>query len=327
MIRTWGLTKRFGALTAVDRVDLDVRRGDIYGFLGASGSGKTTTVRMLLGLVLATSGTIELLGRPVPRDCHGVLPSVGALVEGPAAYGHLSGRTNLRLLDASGPGAGGAAARRRRVDEALEQVGLGGVGSRPVRAYSLGMRQRLGLAGALLRQPELLVLDEPTNGLDPQGIREVRELLEVLHARGTTIFLSSHLLAEVEQLCTRIGVLDRGRLVLQEQLETLQAPTGRTVVRTPDAAAVVALLDGGVEARDGDRLVIRATDTADLNARLVSTGIRVHELGPERRSLEEVVHERTGVAGDRVDRAGRADRSGSPDRADVTRRVDRGDRR
>jgi ABC-type multidrug transport system ATPase subunit len=327
MIRTWGLTKRFGALTAVDRVDLDVRRGDIYGFLGANGSGKTTTVRMLLGLVLATSGTIELLGRPVPRDCHGVLPSVGALVEGPAAYGHLSGRTNLRLLDASGPGAGGAAARRRRVDEALEQVGLGGVGSRPVRAYSLGMRQRLGLAGALLRQPELLVLDEPTNGLDPQGIREVRELLEVLHARGTTIFLSSHLLAEVEQLCTRIGVLDRGRLVLQEQLETLQAPTGRTVVRTPDAAAVVALLDGGVEARDGDRLVIRATDTADLNARLVSTGIRVHELGPERRSLEEVVHERTGVAGDRVDRAGRADRSGSPDRADVTRRVDRGDRR
>jgi ABC-type multidrug transport system ATPase subunit len=302
MIRTWGLTKRFGPLTAVDRVDLDVRRGDIYGFLGANGSGKTTTVRMLLGLVLATSGTIELLGRPVPRDCHEVLPSVGALVEGPAAYGHLSGRTNLRLLDASGPGAGGATARRRRVDEALEQVGLGGVGSRPVRAYSLGMRQRLGLAGALLRQPELLVLDEPTNGLDPQGIREVRELLEVLHARGTTIFLSSHLLAEVEQLCTRIGVLDRGRLVLQEQLETLQAPTGRTVVRTPDAAAGGALLDGGVEAHDGDRLVIRATDTADLNARLVATGIRVHELGPERRSLEEVVHERTGAAGDRVDR-------------------------
>ena len=257
---------------------------------------------MLLGLVLATSGTIELLGRPMPRDAREVLPSVGALVEGPAAYGHLSGRTNLRLLDASGPGTGGAAARRRRVDEALEQVGLGGVGGRPVRAYSLGMRQRLGLAGALLRQPELLVLDEPTNGLDPQGIREVRELLEVLHARGTTIFLSSHLLAEVEQLCTRIGVLDLGRLVLQEQLETLQAPTGRTVVRTPDAAAVVALLDGGVEARDGDRLVIRATDTAELNARLVATGIRVHELGPERRSLEEVVHERTGAAGDRVDR-------------------------
>jgi ABC-2 type transport system ATP-binding protein len=317
MIRTSGLTKRFGPLTAVDRVDLDVRRGDVYGFLGANGSGKTTTVRMLLGLVLATSGTIELLGRPVPRDCREVLRSVGALVEGPAAYGHLSGRTNLRLLDASGPGPGGARGRRRRVDEALEQVGLGGVGSRPVRAYSLGMRQRLGLAGALLRQPELLVLDEPTNGLDPQGIREVRELLERLHARGTTIFLSSHLLAEVEQLCTRVGVLDRGRLVLQEQLATLQAPTGRTVVRTPDAAAVVALLDGGVEARDGDRLVIRATDTAELNARLVATGIRVHELGPERRSLEEVVHERTGAGGDRVDRTDRADR------ADGVRRADR----
>ena len=147
MIRTRGLTKRFGSLTAVDHVDLDVGEGDVYGFLGANGSGKTTTVRMLLGLVLATSGTVELLGRPMPKESRDVLPSVGALVEGPAAYGHLSGRTNLRLLDASGPTSGGARDRRRRVDEALEQVGLGGVGSRPVKAYSLGMRQRLGLAG------------------------------------------------------------------------------------------------------------------------------------------------------------------------------------
>jgi ABC-2 type transport system ATP-binding protein len=302
MIRTDGLTKRFGSLTAVDDVSLDVRRGDIYGFLGANGSGKTTTVRMLLGLVLATSGTIELLGRAMPRDARVVLRSVGALVEGPAAYGHLSGRTNLRLLDASGPAAGGARSRRRRVDAALEQVGLAGVGPRPVKAYSLGMRQRLGLAAALLREPELLVLDEPTNGLDPQGIREVRELLAGLHAAGTTIFMSSHLLAEVEQLCTRVGVLDRGRLVLQEQLATLQAPTGRTVVTTPDAASVVALLDGRVEDRSGERLVVRASDPAELNARLVAGGIRVHELGPERRSLEDVVHERTGASGDRVDR-------------------------
>jgi ABC-type multidrug transport system ATPase subunit len=304
MIRTRGLTKRFGSLTAVDHVDLDVGEGDVYGFLGANGSGKTTTVRMLLGLVLATSGTVELLGRPMPKEGRDVLPSVGALVEGPAAYGHLSGRTNLRLIDASGPAAGGARSRRRRVDEALEQVGLGGVGSRPVKAYSLGMRQRLGLAGALLRQPRLLVLDEPTNGLDPQGIREVRELLAGLNAAGTTIFLSSHLLAEVEQLCTRVGVLDRGRLVLQEQLAALQAPTGRTVLRTPDVASVLALLDGGVEARDGDRLLIRTADVAGLNARLVADGIRVLELGPERRSLEDVVHERTGAAGDRVDPAG-----------------------
>ncbi|MGN6636784.1 MAG: ABC transporter ATP-binding protein, partial [Oryzihumus sp.] len=181
MIRTQGLTKQFGSLTAVGDVALDVRSGDIYGFLGANGSGKTTTVRMLLGLVLPTSGSIELLGRAMPREARVVLPSVGALVEGPAAYGHLSGRTNLRLLDASGPAPGGARTRRRRVDSALEQVGLADVGNRVVRAYSLGMKQRLGLAGALLRQPELLVLDEPTNGLDPQGIREVRELLARLN--------------------------------------------------------------------------------------------------------------------------------------------------
>ncbi|HET7660196.1 MAG TPA: ABC transporter ATP-binding protein [Oryzihumus sp.] len=298
MIRTQGLTKRFGRLTAVGDVALDVRSGDIYGFLGANGSGKTTTVRMLLGLVLPSSGSIELLGRAMPREARAVLPAVGALVEGPAAYGHLSGRTNLRLLDASGPAPGGARTRRRRVDSALEQVGLADVGSRVVRAYSLGMKQRLGLAGALLRQPELLILDEPTNGLDPQGIREVRELLTRLNAAGTTVFLSSHLLAEVEQLCTRVGVLDRGRLVVQEHLEVLRAPTGRTIVSTPDAAAAAALLNGGVERRDGERLVVRAADPAALNARLVGEGIRVRELAPERRSLEEVLHERLGAPED-----------------------------
>jgi ABC-2 type transport system ATP-binding protein len=301
VIRTHALTKHFGSVTAVDDVALDVRPGDIYGFLGANGSGKTTTMRMVLGLVLATSGTIELLGRPIPRDGREVLGSVGALVEAPAAYGHLSGRTNLRLLDASARAPRGAASRRRRVDEALEQVGLAGVGSRPVRAYSTGMRQRLGLAAALVRPHELLVLDEPTNGLDPQGIREIRELLVRLHAAGTTIFLSSHLLAEVEALCTRVGVLDQGRLVLEEELESLRAPTGRTIVRTPDPASVVAMLDGKVEGRDGDRLVIQATDPAELNARLVASGIPVLELGPERRSLEDVVNERTAGAGDRVD--------------------------
>ena len=158
-----------------------------------------------------------------------------------------------------------------------------------MRGYSLGMRQRLGLAAALLQRPRLLVLDEPTNGLDPQGIREMRELLLRLNAEGTTIFLSSHLLAEVEQLCSRVGVLDRGRLVVQDDLATLRAPTGRTVVRTPDAAAAVTLLDGRVEHRDGQRLVVRAQDPADLNATLVEAGIRVHELGPERHGLEQVV--------------------------------------
>ena len=303
MIRTHALTKRFGSLTAVDSVDLDVRPGDIYGFLGANGSGKTTTVRMVLGLVMATSGRIELLGQPIPAAAGRVLDQVGAMVEGPAAYGHLSGRANLELLDGSGSRRARGARRDRaeRVAEALEQVGLGGVGRRPVKAYSLGMRQRLGLAAALLRTPRLLVLDEPTNGLDPQGIREIRDLLLQLHASGTTIFLSSHLLAEVEQLCTRVGVLDRGRLVVQAQLEELQAPTGRTVVRTSDATAALAVLNGRVEHLDGETLLVRGGDPAAVNALLVSHGIRVRELGPERRSLEQTVLELTGPSADRVE--------------------------
>ena len=303
MIRTNGLTKRYGALSAVDSVDLDVRAGDIYGFLGANGSGKTTTVRMLLGLVLATSGEIEVLDEPMPRSRRSVLPRVGALIEGPAAYGNLSGRTNLTMLDAAGPG-GSRRTRRSRVSDALEQVGLAGVGRRPVKNYSLGMRQRLGLAAALLRTPELLILDEPTNGLDPQGIREIRELLLGLHAKGTTVFLSSHLLAEVEQLCDRVGVLDRGRLVVQDQLSALQQPTGRVVVHTPDPSHAVAFLSGvpGAEVvdRDGQRLVVTHPDPARLNALLVGNGVRVRELAEQRRSLEEAVLEATGPGSDRV---------------------------
>ena len=291
VIATRGLTKRYGSVLAVDHIDLDVRAGDVYGFLGANGSGKTTTVRMLLGLVLATSGEAEVLGRPMPRSARTVLPQVGTLVEGPASYGHLSGRANLRLFDSMGPG--GRRSRNRRVDEALEQVGLGVAGERRVKGYSLGMRQRLGLAAALLRTPRLLVLDEPTNGLDPQGIREMRELLLRLNAEGTTIFLSSHLLAEVEQMCTRVGVLDRGRLVVQDELRVLQAPTGRTVVVTPDGDVALGLLDGRVEVRDGQRLVVREPDPATLNRLLVDNGVRVHELGPERRGLEQVVLEAT----------------------------------
>ncbi len=295
MIATSRLTKRFGSLLVVDAVDLDVRAGDIYGFVGANGSGKTTTLRMLLGLVLATSGEIQLLGEPMPKAAAEVLSRVGALVETPAAYGHLSGTANLALLDASGP-AGPRKTRAARVAEALERVGLGHVGKRPVKAYSLGMRQRLGLAAALMHTPELLILDEPTNGLDPQGIREIRELLLQLHRGGTTIFLSSHLLAEVEQLCTRVGVLDQGRLIAQDSLEALQAPTGRTVVQTPDTMAALALLDGRVAVRDGERLVVSGADPAALNALLVDHGVRVTALNAERRTLEQVILELTNQA-------------------------------
>lgn len=303
MIVTHALTKRYGRTVAVDAVDLEVREGDRYGFLGPNGSGKTTTVRMLLGLVYATAGEIEVLGKPVPKRVAEVLPDVGALVEGPAAYPHLSGRRNLALLDAAGRG-GGRRTRRRRIDDALEQVGLGGVDQRPVKAYSLGMRQRLGLAGALLRKPRLLILDEPTNGLDPQGIKEIRELLVDLNAGGTTVFLSSHLLAEVEQLCTRVGVVDRGRLVLEDDLATLRAATGRILVGTPDPAEAAAVLDGQLEARDGDRLVIRHGDPAALNAMLVEAGVRVTSIHAEQRTLEQVVLDVTGPGSDRFGAAG-----------------------
>ncbi|HEU5473834.1 MAG TPA: ATP-binding cassette domain-containing protein [Actinophytocola sp.] len=311
MIVTRELTKRFGRVLAVDQVSLHVHAGDRYGFLGPNGSGKTTLVRMLLGLVYATSGEIELLGRPVPRRLAEVLPSVGSLVEGPAAYPHLNGRTNLALFDAAGPGAP-RRTRRHRIEEALDRVGLSGVDRRPVRAYSLGMRQRLGLAAALLRRPRLLVLDEPTNALDPQGIREVRELLIELNREGTTVFLSSHLLAEVEQLCTRVGVVDRGRLVLEQSLSELRTPTGRILVDTPDPAAAVALLDGQLDQRDGNRLFVRHPDPAALNALLVAEGVRVAEISTERHTLEQIVLDVTSSGSDRVDRDPDARRGRTP---------------
>jgi ABC-type multidrug transport system ATPase subunit len=291
VIRTRALSKRYGALRAVDAVDLEVRAGDVYGFLGANGSGKTTTLRMLLGLVLPTSGEAQVLGLPMPSARSRVLPRVGSLVESAAAYSHLSGSANLALLDATGADRSPRQARRAKISTALEQVGLDPADRRPVRTYSLGMRQRLGLAAALMRQPELLILDEPSNGLDPQGIQEIRALLLQLNASGTTIFLSSHLLAEIEQMCTRVGVLRDGRLILQEQLETLLRPTGLVAIQTPDADRCQALVGAPVVSVEGDRLLVRAKDPARLNAYLVGEGVRVEEIGPYRRSLEEIVLE------------------------------------
>ncbi len=288
-IRTEGLTKRFGQVVAVEGLDLEVREGELFGFLGPNGSGKTTTVRMLLGLVFATSGRIELLGQPMPAGARAVLPEVGSLIEGPAFYPHLSGRANLTLFDEAGPPGpgGGRTTRRRRVSDALERVGLATVGRRQVRAC-------LGLAAALLRAPRLLVLDEPTNGLDPQGMREVRDLLAKLVAGGTTVFLSSHLLAEVELICTRAAIVHQGRLVAQDRVEALLVPTGRVEVATPDldrATELAARLPGidlG-EPRAG-RLVVQLDGTSPeaLNQHLVEGGVRVRELVMVRPSLEDV---------------------------------------
>jgi ABC-2 type transport system ATP-binding protein len=289
VIRTRALTKRYGELRAVDGVELEVQAGDVYGFLGANGSGKTTTVRMLLGLVLPTSGEAEVLGQPMPTARRSVLPRIGSLVESPAAYPHLSGSANLALLDATGSDRSRREERRTKIAYALEQVGLDPVDRRPVRTYSQGMRQRLGIAAVLMRRAPLLILDEPSNGLDPEGIQEIRRLLLELNAQGTTIFLSSHQLAEVEQMCTRVGVLRRGRLILQEQLDSLLQPTGLVAVRTRDIEACITLLGPVVASVAGDRLLVRAKDPARLNAHLVGEGVRVDEIGPYRRTLEQVV--------------------------------------
>jgi ABC-2 type transport system ATP-binding protein len=288
-IRTEGLTKRYGDLWAVNAVDLEVRAGEVYGFLGANGSGKTTTVRMLLGLVLPTAGEAEVLGMPMPAARQEVLPRVGSLVESPGAYPHLSGAANLALLDATGSDRSPRQVRRARIYTALEQVGLDAAGRQPVRAYSQGMRQRLGLAAALIRRPPLLILDEPSNGLDPQGTQEIRRLLLQLNYEGATIFLSSHLLAEIEQMCTHVGVLRSGRLMLQERLDTLLRPTGLVAVRTPDIHRCVTLLGSSVVTVDGDRLLVRSEDSARLNNYLVGEGMRVDEIGPYRRTLEQVI--------------------------------------
>ncbi|WP_030453227.1 ABC transporter ATP-binding protein [Herbidospora cretacea] len=240
-IATRGLTKRFpGGQVAVDGVDLAVPGGSVYGFLGPNGSGKTTTIRMLLGLITPTAGTSTLFGDPA----RAALTRVGALVEGPAFYPWLSGAANLLRLDAANPAADPTSARRRTA-EALDRVGLTAAAGKRYKAYSLGMRQRLAIAGTLLTRRDLLVLDEPTNGLDPQGTREVRTLINDIAADGTTVFVSSHLLAEVEQMCTHIGVMRTGRLVAQGPLADLgSGAPARVEVETPDVTAAARVLTG-----------------------------------------------------------------------------------
>lgn len=304
-ISTRGLTKRYRRQAAVDAIDLRVPRGAVYGFLGPNGSGKTTTIRVLLGLAGATSGDVTVLGEPMPQRLRSVLPRVGALVEGPALYPFLSGAANLHRLDAADRDAP-ARTREQRIATALERVGLTNAANKRVRAYSLGMKQRLGIAAALLGPRELLVLDEPTNGLDPQGTREVRHLVRSLAADGTTVFVSSHLLAEVEQVCSHVGVMSAGRLVAQGTLAELSAQgQTRVHVRTPDGAVAAQVLqrlgipdptvDGedvrGVLAAsrpDGDgRGGGQAPAPEDVVAALVKEDVRVRGFSLDSETLED----------------------------------------
>jgi ABC-2 type transport system ATP-binding protein len=295
VIETAGVTKRFGDRAVVDEVDLRVPRGCAFGYLGPNGAGKTTLIRMLLGLTDASSGSMRLLGRPVPSERAAALARVAAIVEEPRFHGHLTGRENLAVL---------AAARRHgahaRIDGALQRVGLGDRAEDRVKSYSLGMRQRLGIARCLLADPELLILDEPTNGLDPAGIEEFRGMIRGFVAEGRTVLLSSHLLDEVEKICDAAAIVDRGRVVLQGSIDEIAAGSEPVViVGCADPARAAVLLGGHPAAEtiagtsDGVRITLRpaveaAADavTADINHRLVEAGVAVHRLEPVRVSLE-----------------------------------------
>ncbi len=295
--RARGLRKVFGSTVAVDLVDLDVPHGAVLGMLGPNGSGKTTLIRMLLGLTRPTSGTAELLGRSMPESAAAVLPHVGALVEGPGFHPFLSGRENLRRVAASEPLLPSRDIRAA-VDAALERVGLGPAADRRFRGYSLGMKQRLGLAAALLLPRRLVVLDEPTNGLDPAGTRDVRGIIAELHAGGATVVVSSHLLTEVEATCTHVAVLQSGTLIAAGELRSLlDADAAGLVVTTPDVELAVATLRGvGASAyRDdgaageGPAVVVADGPPApEVVALLVRAGVAVHEARRRRPRLEEL---------------------------------------
>lgn len=298
-VATSGLTKRFHQQVAVNAVDLLVPRGAVYGFLGPNGSGKTTTIRMLLGLIRPTGGSHRLLGLTMPDHAGDVLPLVGSLVEGPAFHPYLSARANLVRLDSVDRHAD-PRTTAVRVDGALDRVGLLAAAGKKYRAYSLGMRQRLAIAGALLEPRDLLVLDEPTNGLDPQGTREVRHLIGSLADDGATVLVSSHLLSEVEQICTHIGVMHVGRLLTQgpiAQVRAVSEPRARVVTDRPqDAARVLrglGLTDVKVQPGLATGTLARAVAESVIVA-LVQDGVPMTGFAVERPSLEELFVSLTG---------------------------------
>jgi ABC-2 type transport system ATP-binding protein len=294
VIETHGLTKRFGERVAVDDVDLQVPRGSAFGYLGPNGAGKTTLIRMLLGLTRASEGAMRLLGKPVPAERAAALARVGAIVEEPRFHGHLTGRQNLEVI---------AAARDReahdRIDGALARTGLTQRADERVKRYSLGMRQRLGVARSLLADPALLILDEPTNGLDPAGIHEFRAMIRGFVAEGRTVLLSSHLLDEVEKICDEVAIVDRGRVVLQGSIAELAAGGEHTIlIATSDQALALGILGehraiaSAAASTDGIRVQLRAEVEAerasdDIGRRLVFAGLAIRRFEPARASLEQ----------------------------------------
>jgi ABC-2 type transport system ATP-binding protein len=294
VVQTAGLTKRFGDRVAVNAVDLHIPRGAAFGYLGPNGAGKTTLIRMLLGLTTATSGTMRLLGRPVPAERKQALARVGAIVEEPRFHAHLTGRENLEVV---------AAAREpeahERIDGALARAGLSHRADDRVKSYSLGMRQRLGVARSLLADPELLILDEPTNGLDPAGIREFRHMIRAFVAEGRTVLLSSHLLDEVEKICDEVAIVDRGQVVVQGSIAELAAGGEQTIlVATSDDERALRLIgehravESAAAESEGIRVALHpdvegelAAD--DLGRRIVLAGLAIRRFEPARASLEQ----------------------------------------
>ena len=293
------LSKRFGSFVAVEEVNLCVEPGTVFGFIGPNGAGKTTTIRMLLGLIAPSGGRVRLFGYDVVRDFKRAIRHVGALVEGPAFYPFLSARRNLELFAGISGGV-----PKRRIDELLDRVGLAARASDKVSGYSQGMRQRLGIALALLEEPRLLVLDEPTNGLDPQGTREIRELIrEIRNEQRTTVLLSSHLLAELELVCDRVAIIARGRVLTEGSLEDVVGADSERVelgvANGHDEAAARLLAERfAAEVTRSRRGLLefprQELDLAEINRALVEAGIAVSSLTPRRRTLEEALVELTG---------------------------------
>jgi len=288
-LQTEQLTKRFGARIAVDRLTMRVDRGDIYGFLGPNGAGKSTTLRMLLGLVRPTSGVIKFPVRGSSWEYLKARSRVGAIIETPAFYENFSGRRNLQLLASLSGGVS-----KKRVEEVLEIVELRGRAQDPVKVYSYGMRQRLGIAQALLPTPDLIILDEPTNGLDPQGIQQTRNLIRRLRDEfKLTVLLSSHLLTEIEQLCNRVGIIHEGRLLYEGGPDELIAPTSLYKIRVDDLSRAFELLTKESRvtvSRNGTSFLHLDADAESIpavNSLLVANGIKVYEVSPAQESLEE----------------------------------------